>query len=114
MRKGHIITGLTIFSLGLFFVYMNSVLVVGLIKGAVQPLFILIGLVLLAAAFFAKKEYRTANSILASIFLMIGLYGLFAGGDEYYATLDFFNGVLPILLIVAGVASMIHGIRQLT
>lgn len=114
MRKGHIAAGLIIFSLGLFFTYLNSVLVVGLIKGALQPLFILIGLVFLSAAFFAKKEYRTVNSILASIFLLIGLYGIFAGGDEYYATLDFFNGFLPILLIGAGAASLIHGIKELT
>lgn len=114
MRKGHIISGLIIFSLGLFFVYLNSVLVVTLIKGAVQPLFILIGLALLAAAVFAKKEYRTVNSILAAIFLLIGFYGIFAGGDEYYATLDFFNGFLPILLIGAGAASLVHGIKELT
>ncbi len=114
MRKGHIIAGLSIFSVGLFFVYMNSVLVVTLIKGVVQPIFILIGLALLAAAIFAKKEYRVVNSILAGIFLLIGLYGLFAGGDEYYATLDFFNGFLPILLIGAGAASLIHGIKELT
>ena len=110
MRKGHIISGLIIFSLGLFFTYFNSVVVVGFIKGAAQPVLLILGLALLAAAIFAKKEYRTINSILAAIFLFVGAYGLY---DEYYATLDFFNGFLPILLIVAGIASVIHGIREL-
>lgn len=110
MRKGHIITGLTIFSLGLFFAYLNSAVVVIFFKGAVQPLLIVIGLVALAAAIFTRKEFRTVNSILAGIFLFLGFYGLY---DEYYAVLDFFSGFLPILLIIAGVASVVHGIKEL-
>jgi fumarate reductase subunit C len=81
------------------------------IKGAIQPILILIGLVALAAGIFGNNTHRRVNFIVAAIFLFLGLYGLY---DEYYAVVDFFNGLIPPLLIVLGLVSVVHGIRKLT
>ncbi len=111
MRKNHIIGGLIVFGLGLFLVYLYSPYIVEFIKGAVQPALVLFGLVALAAGIFGSKTFKKINFIVAAIFLFIGLYGLY---DEYYAVVDFFNGILPPLLIVLGLVSVVHGIRNLT
>lgn len=111
MRKNHIIGGLTIFSAGLFLLYFFSPYVVELIKGATQPTLILIGLLAMAAAIFGNKEFKKINMIVSAIFLVLGLYGFY---DEYYAVLDFFYGLTPPLLVVAGLVSIFHGIKKLT
>ncbi|MBF0112758.1 MAG: hypothetical protein HQK74_08505 [Desulfamplus sp.] len=110
MRKGHIISGLIIFGTGLFFAYMNSAMVVEFIKGAIQPVTIILGFVALMSALVGKKVYRTINSILAGLLLVVGFYGLY---DEYYAVLDFFYGFFPILLVCAGSVSLVYGIMKL-
>jgi len=110
MRKAHIIGGLIVFGSGLFLAYMNSPMVVEFIKGAIQPITIIIGLVALASALLGKKNYRTINSILAGACLVIGFYGLY---DEYYAVLDFFYGFLPLFLLCAGSVSLVYGIMKM-
>ncbi|MBF0228347.1 MAG: hypothetical protein HQK63_01945 [Desulfamplus sp.] len=110
MRKAHIIAGLTIFALGLFLAYMNSAMVVEFIKGAIQPITIILGFVALASALLGKKAYRTINSVLAGLLLAVGFYGLY---DEYYAVLDFFYGFFPIFFVCAGSVSLVYGIMKL-
>jgi hypothetical protein len=109
MRTNHIIGGLIVFSLGLFLVYMNIPYVVQFIKGFLQPLFILIGLVAGAAAFLGNRKLRNLNMGIALVFLFVGLYGLY---DEYYTVVDFFHGMFPPLFIVGGLVSVVHGIRK--
>ncbi|NVM23462.1 MAG: hypothetical protein HWN68_16985 [Desulfobacterales bacterium] len=111
MRKNHIIGGLIVFGFGLFLFYLYSPYIVEFMKGVLQPILILIGLVALAAGIFGKKTFKKVNFIVAAIFLFLGLYGLY---DEYYAVVDFFNGLIPPLLIVLGLVSVVHGIRRLT
>ena len=111
MRKNHIIGGVIVFSAGLFLLYLYSPYVVELIKGAMQPLLILIGLVALAAGILGDRNLRKANFITATLLLVLGLYGLF---DEYYAVMDFFYGLMPPLLVAVGIVSIIHGVKKLT
>ena len=111
MRKNHIIGGLILFSIGLFLLYLFSPYVVELMKGALQPALILIGLVALAAAILGNNSYKKINFIVAVVFLFLGAYGLY---DEYYAVLDFFYGLMPPLFIAVGLVSVFHGIKKLT
>ncbi len=109
MRWNHIIGGQIIFGLGLFSIYCYSPQVVEVFKGAIQPLIIALGLTALAAAFFGKQSARKFNAPAAGLFLALGGYGLY---DEYYAVLDFFNGFIPLLLLVIGVVAVVCGIRK--
>ncbi len=111
MRKNHIIGGVVVFSAGLFLLYHYSPYVVELIKGAIQPLLIAIGLVALTAGILGNRELRKANFIMAALLLILGLYGLY---DEYYAVIDFFYGVMPPLLVVGGIVSIVYGVKKLT
>ena len=111
MRTNHIIGGLILFSGGLFLLYYFSPYVVEFIKGAIQPTLIALGLVALAAAIFGNETFKKMNYIAAALFLLLGLYGLY---DEYYAVMDFFSGAMPPLLVIAGLVSVLHGIRKLT
>jgi hypothetical protein len=110
MRKEHIIGGLIVFSVGLFFCYMNLVYVVQFLKGMLQPLFIVIGITAAIAAVLGNRKLRSINMGLAAIFLVLGFYGLY---DEYYNVMDFFSGLLPPVLILVGLISAVHGIRKL-
>ncbi|HIJ76389.1 MAG TPA: hypothetical protein HPP81_06695 [Deltaproteobacteria bacterium] len=110
MRKNHIAGGLIVFSLGLFLVYLNTPFVVQFIKGLLQPLFILVGAVAGIAAVLGDRTLRNINLGVAVVFLFVGLYGLY---DEYYTVVDFFHGLYPPLFIVAGLLSVIHGIKKL-
>jgi len=80
MRKNHITGGLIVFGVGLFFAYANSVYVVEVFKGAIQPITILIGLTPIAAGIFGKDAFKKINYALGTVFLIIGFYGLY---DEY-------------------------------
>lgn len=111
MRKGHIIGGLIVFGIGLFLLYLNSAVVAEFIKGIMQPILILLGLLCLTAAIFAENEFKKINAAAAVIFLVIGLFGLY---DEYYAVLDFFSGFIPVFLIVCGMISLVYGFKKLT
>ncbi len=111
MRKNHIIGGLIVFGAGLFLLYLYSAYVGELIKGAIQPMLIVIGLVAMAAAILGDGGFKKTNFVVAAIFLFLGLYGLY---EEYYAVMDFFNGLFPPLLIGVGIVSIFHGIKTLT
>ncbi|HIJ19418.1 MAG TPA: hypothetical protein HPP58_00070 [Deltaproteobacteria bacterium] len=110
MRKNHVIGGVVVFSAGLFLCYHYSPYVVETIKGAMQPILILTGLVALAAGILGNSNLRTANFIVASLLLVLGLYGLY---DEYYAVIDFFYGLMPPLLVFGGIVSIVYGIKKL-
>jgi tetrahydromethanopterin S-methyltransferase subunit C len=110
MRKNHITGGLIVFGVGLFFAYANSVYVVEFIKGAIQPITLFIGIVAIAAEIFGKNAVKRINYALGTVFLIIGLYGLY---DEYYAVLDFFYGFIPLFLLITGTIGIVHGINQL-
>ncbi|SLM32723.1 Magnetosome protein MamI. Homology with gene DMR_41140 of RS-1 [Desulfamplus magnetovallimortis] len=110
IRKAHVIGGVVVFSTGLFLAYLNSAMVVEFIKGIIQPITILLGLTALMSALLGKKKYRTINSIVAGLLLVIGAYGIY---DEYYAVLDFFYGFLPLFLVSSGVISVTYGITRL-
>ena len=111
MRKNHIIGGVIVFSAGLFSLYYYSPYVVEWFKGAVQPILIVIGLLAVGAAILGNKSFRRLNFVVAAVFLLLGLYGLY---DEYYAVKDWLYGLFPPLLIVAGVISVVIGIKKLT
>lgn len=110
MRRNHVIGGMVVFSTGLFLCYHYSPYVVETIKGALQPILILIGLTALAAGILGNSNLRKGNFIAASIFLILGLYGLY---DEYYAVVDFLYGMMPPLLILGGMLSIVYGIKKL-
>jgi len=111
MRPKHVVGGLIIFGIGLFMTYANILYVIEFIKGGLQPLFILIGVVAAAAAVFRGSTLsRKINVVVAIIFLFLGGYGFY---DEYYATMDFLNGIFPPALIIAGLASLSSGISRL-
>lgn len=110
MRKNHVIGGVVVFSAGLFLCYHYSPYVVEVIKGAMQPVLILAGLVALSAGILGNRELRKANLVMASLLLILGLYGLF---DEYYAVIDFFYGLMPPLLVCAGILSIVYGVKKL-
>ncbi len=111
MRIKHLIIGFFIFGIGIFLILKNTLYVIEFTKGGLNPVFILIGLIAAAAAFFyPKKSNRKINIIIAFIFLFAGGYGLY---DEYYATLDFIKGLFPPLLIIIGLGALTHGIKNL-
>jgi hypothetical protein len=111
IKPKHIVAGLTLFAIGLFLLFENILYCVEFIKGGAQPVLIFIGLAAAAAAVFPRnKTNRTFNILLAIITLMVGGYGTY---DEYYATMDFLNGIFPLLLIVIGFIALTHGIARL-
>jgi hypothetical protein len=110
MRVKHIIGGLVVFSVGLFLCYLNSALVVEFIKGALQPILILVAIWAAAGSMFGNTRLKTVTGIIAALCFLIGIYGLY---DEYYTVLDFFTGLLPLLLILGGVVSVTYGIKML-
>ncbi|VEN74099.1 Magnetosome protein MamI-2 [Candidatus Desulfarcum epimagneticum] len=110
-RPRHIIGGVVVFAAGLFLGLNNMLYVVEFIKGALQPVFIIMGLTAAAAIFLNKENsLRWLNAVIALVFLPLGVYGVY---DEYYATMDFINGFLPILLVVVGLVALAHGIKQI-
>lgn len=111
IKPKHIITGLSLFAVGLFLFLQNILYCVEFIKGGAQPILITIGLAAAAASIFpSNKTHRTFNILAAIIFLLVGGYGVY---DEYYATMDFLNGLFPPLLVGVGLIALTHGIARL-
>jgi len=110
IRPKHIIGGIILFAVGLFYGLNNMLYVVEFIKGAAQPGLIIIGLTAIVAAIKnPRNSLRWMNLLIGFLFLPLGIYGLY---DEYYATMDFINGILPILMVFGGLVALIHGIIQ--
>ncbi len=111
MRKNHIIGGSGVFTLGLILLFFFGPYTIEFLKGAVQPVFIAIGLIATAAVFMGNEDFRKVNIFVAVIFLFLGFYGLY---DEYYAVVDLIYGIFPPLFIVTGLVAVIHGIGKLS
>ena len=111
MRPKHVVVALTIFGFGLFLTFLYILYVVEFLKGMAQPIFIVIGLTALTAALFnTPKLMKKVNLVVGVLFTAVGCYGIY---DEYYATMDFLRGLLPIFLIVGGLTALIHGINKI-
>lgn len=110
MRLNHLLTGLALFGVGLFLTYYNSPLVVGVVKGAGQPIMLAVGLLALLSVVFDKTRFKKMNLLVAVVMFAVGGYGFY---DEYIATMDFIYGVLPIVLILFGAVAVAHGVRTL-
>lgn len=111
MRPIHVMGGLVLFGAGVFLFYTNILYVVEFIKGGTQPLLIIIGLAAAAAAIFRPAQIaRTKSVTVAVVALGIGAFGVY---DEFYVTIDFLHGMLPVFLLVAGLLTVIHGIDEL-
>lgn len=111
IKLKHIVVGLTSFAVGLFLLFQNILYCVEFIKGGAQPVLIMIGLAAAAAVVFpSNKTHRTFNILVAIITLGVGGYGTY---DEYYATMDFLNGIFPLLLVGGGFIALTHGIAKL-
>lgn len=111
MRYGHFFSGILGFSLGLFFTYMNSPLVVEFIKGALQPVTVILGLLVLLSVVFNKTKHKKINLAAAVVLLALGAYGVY---DEYLAVKDLFFGAGPILLICLGCLAVANGIKAMS
>jgi len=110
MRKNQIAGGIIVFGVGLFLAYANSVYVVEVFKGAIQPITVFLGLTSIAAGVFGKDAFKKIHYALGIVLMIIGFYGFY---DEYYAVLDFFYGFVPLFLLITGMISIVHGIKQL-
>ncbi|HIJ79404.1 MAG: hypothetical protein OEY01_10630 [Desulfobulbaceae bacterium] len=111
MRPTHIVAGVAVFCSGLFFGLKNSLYVLEFVSGGLQPLFIVIGLTAAVAAVInGPHSLRGLNIGLAVVFTVLGCFGLY---DEFYTTMDFLHGFLPLFLIMAGLFSFVHGLTSL-
>lgn len=108
-RWPHIIGGVLALGLGVYGVYDEYFTVIEFIKGAVQPVLAFVGVVALLAGILSVKV-KASHVVLGLVLLGVGIYGFF---DEYYATLDFFKGSVPIALLIAGALSVVSGVKLL-
>ncbi len=111
MRMGHFFAGITAFGLGLFLAYMYSPLVVMFVKGAGQPVLIILGALALLSVIFDRTSHKKVSLGAAVVFLAIGGYGFY---DEYIATMDFIYGCFPVLMVIGGLMAVAHGIKSQT
>ena len=109
MKKWHIAGGAIALGLGIYGVYDEYFTVVEFIKGFLQPLFILAGLAAIVGGLLNARP-RPSHVAVGLVLLGLGVYGFF---DEYYATLDFFKGAVPPLLLIIGMVSVVAGVKQL-
>ncbi|MCK5254721.1 MAG: hypothetical protein KAQ81_01765 [Deltaproteobacteria bacterium] len=114
LRPKHIVTGLVFFGCGLYLTFLNILYVVEFLKGLAQPILLVVGLTALTAGIFSapksSKSMKMISLVVGVLCVAVGCYGVY---DEYYATMDFIRGLLPPLLIVAGLTALIHGITRL-
>ena len=109
--KGWLVLGSAVaLGLGVFGIYDEYFVFIEFLKGAIQPIAILAGLVAIMAGLFARK-LRMGHVIVGVLLLAVGIYGSF---DEYFATIDFLKGVVPPVLLVAGVVCVVTGVKRLT
>jgi len=109
MRAGHIAGGAVALGLGLYGIYDEYFVTVEFLKGALQPMLALGGLIAILAGLLNFKP-RATHVGLGLLLLGIGIYGFY---DEYFAVLDFFKGAVPLALLGVGMVSVVAGVRQL-
>jgi len=105
----HIVIGMTALGLGIYGVYDEYFVVIEFLKGVIQPVAFLIGLIAILAGLLARKV-KLGHVIIGVGLVALGIYGFY---DEYYATLDFFKGAVPPLLLILGTVSVVAGVKQL-
>ena len=108
-RKWHALGGATALGLGVYGVYDEYFVVVEFIKGIIQPILVLAGLTAILAGLLSTR-LKAGHVVVGLLMLAVGAYGFI---DEYYATLDFFKGVVPPLLLIIGMVSVVSGVKQL-
>jgi hypothetical protein len=108
-RWPHILGGVVALGLGTYGLYDEYFTFVEFFKGAVQPVLSFVGLIAILAGILSAKP-RIGHVVLGLILLGVSIYGFF---DEYYATLDFFKGSVPVALLVAGTVSVVAGVKLL-
>ena len=111
MRMGHFFAGVTAFGLGLFLAYMYSPQLVMFIKGGAQPVLLILGALALLSVLFERTNHKKISLGLGAVCLAIGGYGTY---DEYIATMDFIYGCFPVVLVLAGLMAVAHGIKSQT
>lgn len=109
MRFWPILGGAAALGVGLFGIYDEYFVVVEFIKGVLQPLLALLGLIAILAGILSAK-LKVGQISLGVILLGVGIYGFF---DEYYAVLDFFKGSVPLFMLMIGMISVVAGVKQL-
>ena len=109
MRGWHVLGGIVALSVGIFGIYDEYFTVVEFLKGVLQPLFALIGLVAILAGLLTAKP-KMGHVAFGLVLLGLGIYGFF---DEYYAVLDFFKGSMPLLLLLVGMVAVVSGVKHL-
>jgi len=109
MSPLHIIGGALALGLGVFGIYDEYFVVVEFLKGALQPILWLAGLLIIMSGLLSGKTKPVVIAI-GLLLLGVGIYGFF---DEYYATLDFFKGAVPIGLLLIGSVAVVSGVRHL-
>jgi len=108
-RWPHLLGGAVALGLGLYGVYDEYFTVIEFLKGSLQPLLMFGGIVAVLAGILGEK-HRPLHIIGGLVLVGIGIYGFF---DEYYATLDFFKGAVPVALLLVGSVSVISGVKLL-
>jgi hypothetical protein len=109
VRAWHILAGSTAIALGTWGMYDEYFVVLEFIKGSLQPVLALGGLVAILAGLLTHRP-KIGQVILGLVLLGLGIYGFY---DEYFAVLDFFKGVVPLLLLMAGTVSVVAGVKHL-
>lgn len=109
MRPWHILGGAVALGLGIWGLNDEYFVVVEFLKGAIQPLLALGGLVAILAGLLSYR-LRIGHVAFGVVLLGLGIYGFY---DEYFATLDFFKGAVPPALLLVGMVSVVAGVKHL-
>jgi hypothetical protein len=109
MRSWSVIGGMLALGLGIFGIYDEYFTVIEFLKGAIQPITALLGLVSILAGLLTAKP-KIGHVVFGVAMVALGTYGFF---DEYYATLDFFKGSVPLLMLLIGMVAVVSGVKQL-
>jgi hypothetical protein len=109
MKNWHVTIGAISLALGVYGIYDEYFVVVEFIKGSLQPLTALVGLICILAGLFSYQP-RIKHVAFGLLLVGIGIYGFF---DEYFAVLDFFKGALPPALLLVGMVSVVAGVKNL-
>lgn len=109
MKTWFVIGGAAALGLGVFGIYDEYFMVIEFIKGAAQPVTGIIGLVAILAGILAPSP-KWGHLVFGVAMVALGTYGFF---DEYYATLDFFKGCIPLLMLFGGIVAVVAGVKEL-
>ncbi|HEY3359027.1 MAG TPA: hypothetical protein VGQ83_37600 [Polyangia bacterium] len=109
MRPVHILGGAVAFGVGLWGIYDEYFVTIEFLKGAMQPITALIGLVAVIAGM-ARVRPSAGHIVFGLVLLSLSIYGFY---DEYYAVIDFLKGALPLAMVGAGCVAVASGVNRL-